>query len=281
MNSIFNRFINKKDINDPNIPVNDMIPGKVYFIDKHRISLNTEDGTNVYTQDQNKVEMIKKSMFENGYDPSQVIILNSNLFPIDGKSRTEAAMECDNVTLVPVMIKEMSATEQQLYQYQLQLTRRNLSTEQRFISFCQREKLRGKVGIEHVTDDELAMELQTSPRTIQKMREVYRKTDEENLQKIMNGELSLNQAYNILKKFEKLSLKKNIPEKVRIINQIDFLLGVNYTVLKLREGISPKQILNSDLIKSRIKNLKLTEDEKVILDDIRNTSEVLNGESRE
>lgn len=270
--------ITKKSINDNEIDFKDMIENKVYLISKNRLNLN-DDGLNVYEQEPEKVSSIAMNMAEHGYDFTQLIIIDEQGHVLDGKSRAIAAIQCDNVTTIPVMVKRFKTiADAQIYQYHLQLSHRNLDSTQRFISFCKQEELKGESG-KKLSDDELSTLLQTSTRNIQKMREIVRNVNSEQIQEIFDGKKSVNQVYNLLKNGKKSKTQERNTSKIAF-SKSSFVLGVSYAILELAKGKVPEQIINCDFLKSEIKTFSLTEDEEKLLEKIRSSSEVMNGESR-
>ncbi len=157
------------------------------------------DFKEVFTQEKSKVDRIVADIKCNGFDKSQPIIITSDYSILDGNSRFLAAKEA-GIKTVPVIIKHFDNKEDALiYEYNLQLNRRNLSDAESFTAFQKLDELRNKTGTKSYTDDKIAEQLNKSPRQISKMREVSKKASSEVLKGLKDGSLSLNKAYTQMK----------------------------------------------------------------------------------
>lgn len=141
------------------------------------------------------------------------------------------------------MIKRFESKDDTLlYMYNLQLNRRNLSEQEIFKSFIQIEAIKNKTKeegkqVKEFTDQKVAEQLKVSPRQLSKMREVYKKSPKEIVEKIETGQMTINQAHSELKN-EKPSLSKK-QDKIAEA----FLNGVKFALFEAHQGKGIQKIL--------------------------------------
>lgn len=211
----------------------------------------------IFTQEETKVERIAADMKENGFDKSQPIIITEDFSILDGNSRFLAAQKA-GINTVPVIIKRFENKEDALiYEYKLQLNRRNLTDAEIFSAFIKLQELRIARGEKGRTDEALAEQLQKSPRQITKMKEVSIKATEEIMAKIMNGEISLNKAYTIIKEEERKKSDMKAVQKAGThssrsnemkIHKESFRLGILYALNNIDSVRSRNSVLKDSLI---------------------------------
>src|SRR5690554_2291061 len=81
----------------------------------------------VFNQEAKKVDRIAEDMIENGFDKSQPLIITEDYAILDGNSRFIAAQKA-GIKIVPIIIKKFDTKNDALvYEYKLQLNRRNLN----------------------------------------------------------------------------------------------------------------------------------------------------------
>lgn len=151
---------------------------------------------------------IVKDMEENGFDKSKpVCIWREEDVLIDGYTRFAAAKEAG---LAEIYKYEMSfETEQQALEYAMkqQLNRRNLNDAGKLLLIEKFDNLR-KTGRPSEEDDSpkgksaqaLAETLGIGTRTVERARSVLANADEETLDAVRSGNLSINQAAKAIKK---------------------------------------------------------------------------------
>ena len=207
-----------------------------------------KDFKELFTQEPEKVERIAQDMKEHGFDKSQPIIATKDGSILDGNSRFMAANQI-GIKYVPVVYKDFADKNEALkYELHLQLDRRNLSDSEVFAMFKKLEEMKqsakseGK-STEDFTDAKLAEQLKKSERQVQKMRELSKKADEQTLNKVASGELTINQAYSVVKEFKHLKNYKTY-EKSSIV-KAEFNKGVKFALDELAKGKTAEEILAS------------------------------------
>lgn len=176
----------------------------------------------LYSQEPDKVEAIKKNILEYGLDPTQPIIILSDGTIIDGHSRYLAATKA-GLKEVYVIVKDdlKSETDVLIYEEHLQLSRRNLTEAQKLLhlenllNLKKQAQSEGK-DLSDFTDESIAKKLDVSPRQVQKMREIENKATPEQLESIRSGEASLNQVHEEIKKAQGLSRKSPSTTKTKV-----------------------------------------------------------------
>lgn len=158
------------------------------------------------------LDKIKTDIEENHYDPSQPIILatwNGQTEPvcIDGHTRLKAAIDA-GLEEVPVFIHEFDTEQEALEKaIKLQVHRRNISDSELFHfwsrldgrSAVQRNENgkfagapNGATGRSSAATAEL---LGTSPRKVERMRTIADHADQETLEAVDKGEITINKGY--------------------------------------------------------------------------------------
>ena len=115
----------------------------------------------------------------------------------------------------------------------------------RNIDYCTKCNSNAQIAIttEDFTDVKLAEQLKKSERQVQKMREISKKADEQTLDKVASGELTINQAYSVVKEFKHLKNNKTY-EKSSIV-KAEFIKGVKFALDELAKGKTAEEILAS------------------------------------
>ena len=167
----------------------------------------------LYIAEPEKVEAIRKSILENGLDPTQPIIILEDGTIVDGHSRLLAAKKA-GLDEVFVIVKKGFSTETEVLMYEehLQLSRRNLNEAEKLkhlenlLELKKQAQDAGK-DLSEFSDESIAKKLAISPRQVQKMRRVEAKATPEQLESIRSGVTSLNKVEAEIKKTEELTRK--------------------------------------------------------------------------
>lgn len=207
-----------------------------------------KDFKELFAQEPEKVERIAHDMKEHGFDKSQPIIATKDGSILDGNSRFMAANQI-GIKYVPVVYKDFTDKNEALkYELHLQLDRRNLSDAEVFAMFKKLEEMKqtakseGK-STEDFTDAKFSEQLNKSERQIQKIRELSKKADEQTLDKVASGEITINQAYSEIKKAEQP--KETKPNENSSINKSEFFKGVKFALDELAKGKTAEEILTA------------------------------------
>ena len=205
-----------------------------------------KDFKELFAQEPEKVERIAHDMKEHGFDKSQPIIATKDGSILDGNSRYMAAKQI-GIKYVPVVYKDFTDKNEALkYELHLQLDRRNLSDAEVFAMFKKLEEMKqsakseGK-STEDFTDAKLAERLKKSERQVQKMRELSKKADEQTLDKVASGEITINQVYSKVKKAEHPKELKT--DENSSPNKTEFCKGVHFALDELAKGKTVEEIL--------------------------------------
>lgn len=170
-----------------------------------------DDFKSLFTIDENLLKRITESMLENKYDNSQPIHIwvytdetgITHLYIIDGHTRLKAAEQAGFETVPYYEHKFESFEEAYKYVLGLQVNRRNLDGGELLRNIS---KLYGTDFIQNTEgkkSEAIAEILGKSDRTVEKGLYVIENADEETLEKIDSGELSVNKAYKQTKAKEK------------------------------------------------------------------------------
>ena len=217
-------------------------PERIIMVNINKLKFD-KNFKELFSQEPEKVERIAQDMKEHGFDKSQPIIVTKDFLILDGNSRYLSCQKA-GISVVPVIIKNFTNKEEALrYELHLQLDRRNLTDSQIYAAFLRLEELKsvakseGK-STEDFTDAKLAEQLKKSERQVQKMRELSKKADEQTLDKVASGEITINQAYSEVKKAEHPKDNKNSS-----INKSEFFKGVKFALDELAKGKTAEEIL--------------------------------------
>ena len=215
------------------------------------------DFKNVFQQE------IANDMVINGFDKSRPIIVTETYIIVDGHSRFMAAKKA-GLEKVPVIIKKFDSRDETIeYEYKMQLNSRRLTDGEYFAAFLKLDEIRkSNPNAQGSSDEAIGKQLNKSARQVCKMREIARKADAALLEKIQNGTVSINKAYELIKTAE---AKKKAGETVveeetatntdKGINQDSFKLGVMFVLSELEKGRKKGQIVKD----KRIAKLELGE----------------------
>ena len=205
-----------------------------------------KDFKELFAQEPEKVAHIAQDMRERGFDKSQPIIATKDSSILDGNSRYMAANQI-GIKYVPVVYRNFADKNEALkYELHVQLDRRNLSDAEVFAMFKKLEEMKqtakseGK-SMEDFTDAKLAEQLKKSERQVQKMRELSKKADEQTLDKVASGEITINQVYSKVKKAE--HPKKLKTDENSSPNKTEFCKGVHFALDELAKGKTVEEIL--------------------------------------
>ena len=163
----------------------------------------------IFTKQDKVVEDITKSMNESGFHNEEPIVIaklpdGTILGVADGNTRLMVAKEI-GLDEVPVVYKTFDSLEDAIqYAKDRQFHRRNLSQAEiyNYANNLDSINMEDRNGEGRATE-RLAEELGVSASTIEHARTVENRADEETKEKIKNNELSINQAYQKVRKSKK------------------------------------------------------------------------------
>ena len=163
----------------------------------------------IFTKQDKVVEDIEKSMNKNGFQNEEPIVIaklpNGTILGVaDGNTRLMVAKEI-GLDEVPVVYKTFDSLEDAIqYAKDRQFHRRNLSQAEiyNYANNLDSINMEDRNGEGRATE-RLAEELGVSASTIEHARTVENRADEETKEKIKNNELSINQAYQKVRKSKK------------------------------------------------------------------------------
>lgn len=167
-----------------------------------------QDFQNLFPLDEILIAKISESIKENGFDKSQPLhLLREGNILIDGHNRLRAAKEA-GLYEVPVFYHNFAEKNEALeYAILLQTNRRNLNDAQLFDVIEHLDKLKNP-GIQ-TTDtpkgksaELLAQKIGTSRSKVEKVRAIKNKGDDETIEAVKSGELSINAGYNAVRQKE-------------------------------------------------------------------------------
>lgn len=153
------------------------------------------------------VEEIKKSMQEDGFHKEEPIVIaklpdGTVLGVADGNTRLMVAKEI-GMDEIPVVYKIFDSLEDAIkYAKDRQFHRRNLSQAEIYNYANNLDTIEDRNGEGRATE-RLAEELGISASTIEHARTVANRADEETQEKIKNNEMTINQAYQKVRKSKK------------------------------------------------------------------------------
>ena len=216
---------------------------RIQMIDINKLKFD-KDFKELFAQEPEKVERIAQNMKEHGFDKSQPIIVTKNLLILDGNSKYLSS-KIAGITVVPVIIKDFANKEEELrYGLHLQLDRKNLSDSQIYAAFLRLEELKSEAkSTVDFTDAKLAEQLKKSERQVQKMHELSKKADEQTLDKVASGELTINQAYSKVKKAEHPKEIKTKINENSSISKPEFFKDVKFALDEIANGKTAEEIL--------------------------------------
>ena len=165
----------------------------------------------IFTKQDKVVEDITKSMNESGFHNEEPIVIaklpdGTILGVADGNTRLMVAKKI-GLDEVPVVYKTFGSLEDAIqYAKDRQFHRRNLSQAEiyNYANNLDSINMEDRNGEGRATE-RLAEELGISASTIEHARTVENRADEETKEKIKNNELSINQAYQKVRKSKKKS----------------------------------------------------------------------------
>ena len=235
--------------------------------------------------DSDTFDKISKSMKESGYDTSQPIVVGrikgiGDLL-VDGHTRLKAAIET-GIKEIPVKIKNFENLEDaQFYTFKRQSERRNLTQSDILNASMLLEKKKKRDGSGRSTD-KLSQELGVSASTIQHAQTVARNASENDLKAINDGEKSINEVYQGIKKknakeientkvsTQKTKLEKQNSEIKRIegiaeINEIESSLEDSIHVIEKEEKnqTEKKNENKTNKVKEK-KEASITQENKIV-----------------
>ena len=218
---------------------------RIQMVEISRLKFD-KDFKELFAQEPEKLERIERDLKEHGFDKSQPLIVTKDFSILDGNSRY-LACKAAGISIVPVVVKDFADKKEALkYELHLQLDRRNLNDSQILAAFQRLEELKSAAkregkSTDDFTDAKLAVQLNKSERQIQKIRELTKKADEQTLEKVASGAITINQAYSEVKKAEHPNDNKN--NKNSSINKSEFFKGVKFALDEIANGKTAKEIL--------------------------------------
>ena len=161
----------------------------------------------IFQRQDKVVEDIKKSMLEDGFYKEEPIVIaklsdGTILGVADGNTRLIVAKEI-GMDEVPVVYKTFESLEDAIqYAKDRQFHRRNLTQAEIYSYANNLDAVEDKNG-EGRASERLAEELGVSASTIEHARTVASRADEETQEKIKNNKMTINQAYQKVRKSKK------------------------------------------------------------------------------
>jgi len=252
-----------------NKKANDKDNAKIKLVEVSQLRFD-RDFKNVFQQENDKVAEIANDMRVNGFDKSRPIIVTEAYIIVDGHSRFMAAKKA-GLEKVPVIIKKFDSRNETIeYEYKMQLNSRRLTDREYFAAFLKLYEIRrSNPNAQGSSDEAIGRQLNKSARQVCEKREIAKKADAARLEKIQNGSISINKAYELIKATE--AKKKANPEESSVIqngntgkgiNQDSFKLGVLFVLSELEKGRKKGQILKDKRIaKLNLDELSLSEED--------------------
>ncbi len=244
-----------KFFGNKNKKANDKDNAKIKLVEVSQLRFD-RDFKNVFQQENDKVAEIANDMRVNGFDKSRPIIVTETYIIVDGHSRFMAAKKA-GLKKVPVIIKKFDSRDETIeYEYKMQLNSSRLTDGEYFAAFLKLDEIRrSNPNAQGSSDEVIGRQLNKSARQVCKMREIAKKADGALLEKIQNGSISINKAYELIKAAEVETLAETTSNTGKGINQDSFKLGVLFVLSELEKGRKKGQILKD----KRIAKLELGE----------------------
>jgi ParB family chromosome partitioning protein len=219
----------------------------------------------VFTIQDKILEEIKSKMEKSGYDKSQpVSVWKGKNILLDGHTRLAAARAL-NLTEIPAVEMEFESFEEaELYTFERQVIRRNLTPAEILKAANMIKPKEVKDGTGRAADL-LAKRLGVSPATIYQARKIMVEASDEDIKAVQNNEKTIKAVYNEIKGTKKIGPATTeesqwIPEKIKILKSAVVLLAeakelkaanlviAHFLIKKEREGfynVLPEHIRNS------------------------------------
>ena len=193
------------------------------------------DFTEIFAFNEEMAKSIADSIIARGYDKTQVIHLfkireepETMEHPIrgDGAHRVAAA-KIAGIEEIPAYIHTFDTRNEALiYAYELQLLRRNLEPYQKLDAMAKLDQLKNpgkKTDGESSgkSAEEIADVLGVSPRTAERMRNIINNADEETLEAVKSGEMSISKADKITNEKKKPKKNKEIDDDNAVSDDFD------------------------------------------------------------
>lgn len=205
-------------------------------------------------------DRIKEDMATNGFSkahPIHIFRWEEKWVLCDGHTRYTAAKELE-LKHVWAQIHEFDSINQALlYSMKEQFNRRNIQDSELFKQFeiLNQEEIEGR----KLTADEMSHRLKKSKRHIFKLKEVFAKSSQEQLQAIREGNASINQVYNAIKKQEaKEQVVDSVvtPQSEVVPDELDEIIEIVETKIDNEDEVVDQVLptagengINSDAIK--------------------------------
>ena len=255
-----------------NKKANDKDNAKIKLVEVSQLRFD-RDFKNVFQQENDKVAEIANDMRVNGFDKSRPIIVTEAYIIVDGHSRFMAAKKA-GLEKVPVIIKKFDSRDETIeYEYKMQLNSRRLTDGEYFAAFLKLDEIRrSNPNAQGSSDEAIGRQLNKSARQVCKMREIAKKADAALLEKIQNGAVSINKAYEMIKSAEAKKKSGVVEDEIgekssntgKGINSDSFKLGVLFVLSELERGRKKAQILKDKRIaKLDLGKLNLSDEDAV------------------
>ena len=205
-------------------------------------------------------DRIKEDMSINGFSkahPIHIFRWEEKWVLCDGHTRSTAAKELA-LKHVWAQIHEFDSINQALlYSMKEQFNRRNIEDSELFKQFeiLHQEEIEGR----KLSADEMSQRLKKSKRHIFKLKEVFAKSSQEQLQAIREGNASINQVYNAIKKQEaKEQVVDSVvtPQSEVVPDELDEIIEIVETKIDNEDEVVDQVLptagengINSDAIK--------------------------------
>lgn len=184
---------------------------------------------NIFTTDPKTVEKIRKSMLADGFHPDDALTIaqdkNGTVIGVaDGNTRLMVAKELA-IPEVPVMFLTFENLEAAIiFAKGRQLARRNLSQAEIYRIATTLDTSRTKNRIGRATE-KAGADYGISPSTLEHARTVEKRADEETKNHIKNNQMTINQAYQKVRKKKKKNEETDEDDTAELSDSLDDMDG--------------------------------------------------------
>ncbi|MBQ8013869.1 MAG: ParB N-terminal domain-containing protein [Treponema sp.] len=217
--------------------------GKIIKIKLEEITMLPEL-QNAFHMDAEVKDRIKADIAQNGFSkahPIHIFRWEDKWVLCDGHTRYTAARELGLEKIYAQVHEFESINQALLFSMKEQFNRRNIEDSELFKQFeiLRQEEIDGR----KLTATEMSERLKKSKRHIFKLQEVFSKSSKEQLKAIREGEASINQVYNEIKKQEQIEAQnKSEVEKTESLSEVAKPTSQATSSDKTSEQVSAQQI---------------------------------------
>ena len=217
--------------------------GKIIKIRVEEITMLPEL-QNAFRMDAEVKDRIKVDIKENGFSkahPIHIFRWENNWALCDGHTRYTAARELGLEKIYAQVHEFESINKALLFSMKEQFNRRNIEDSELFKQFeiLRQEEIDGR----KLTAAEMSERLKKSKRHIFKLQEVFSKSSKEQLKAIREGEASINQVYNEIKKQEQIEAQTiSGTEQKESVSEVSESTSQNSVIDKTSEQVIAQHI---------------------------------------